>query len=266
MDEQHAIHDSQGYNTDINIIGGIRDTSIIHKTVDAYLTKGDFKENDLQIREELGVRTERSQERIDRAIRRNFLEFFSVNHRELTLSIHSHYEALPDKDLLIFWQFALMNRLFREISVNVFSRYYFSGRVGISKDEVIGYLKELLLRNKHLDIHWSESTIQTLSTKYLNLMTNLNLLEGARNKSFKQIRIRNESLVLFLYFAEILEPQNKNILKNEMRSLSFIPNEDLLSRLKKLSIKGFFEMNFNGVELNILLPTSYRGICDVLCR
>lgn len=95
-------------------------------------------------------------------------------------------------------------------------------------------------------------------------MSKLNLLEGARIKSFKHIRTSDESLVLFLYFARLHNPKSRNILKNEMLPLSFLNPEDTLARLKKLSIKGFFAMTFNGVDLNIELTQSYKGICDAL--
>ena len=35
-------------------------------------------------------------------------------------------------------------------------------------------------------------------------------------------------------------------------------------KLKKLSLKDYFNMDFNGVDLNIELTHSYKGICDVL--
>ena len=41
-------------------------------------------------------------------------------------------------------------------------------------------------------------------------------------------------------------------------------NKEYQERLKKLSLKGYFNMDFNGVELNIELTHSYKGICDVL--
>jgi hypothetical protein len=54
------------------------------------------------------------------------------------------------------------------------------------------------------------------------------------------------------------------MLKNEMLPLSFIVVEDIRDRLKKLSMKGFFNMDFNGVALNIELTHTYKEICDVL--
>ena len=95
-------------------------------------------------------------------------------------------------------------------------------------------------------------------------MTKLNFVEGKRIKSFKQIRPTAESLSLFLYFAKLYDPGTNNILNNELLPLSFMVTEDIKDRLKKLSMKGFFNMDFNGVALNIELTHSYKGICDVL--
>jgi hypothetical protein len=143
-------------------------------------------------------------------------------------------------------------------------KVYFSGRTGISKDDVVAYLKDFLYQNKQLNLAWSESTINTLATKYLNLMTKLNFLEGVRVKSFRTIKMSADSLVLFLYFNKLYNPQISNILESEIFPLSFVSDEDILERLKKLSLKGFFNMNFNGVILNIELTHSFKGICDVL--
>ena len=95
-------------------------------------------------------------------------------------------------------------------------------------------------------------------------MTKLNFLEGVRVKSFRTIKTSAESLVLFLYFTKLYNPQISNILESKVLTLSFVSSEDLLERFKKLSLKGFFNMNFNGVVLNIELTHSFKGICDVL--
>ena len=171
---------------------------------------------------------------------------------------------LQERELILFWQFALNNRLFREISSQVFIKAYLSGRLGLTKDDITAYIKDAISHNKALTLKWSESTINTLSSKYLNIMTKLNFVEGKRIKSFKQIRPTAESLCLFLYFAKLYDSGTNNILNNELLPLSFMVTEDIKDRLKKLSLKGFFNMDFNGVALNIDLTHSYKGICDVL--
>lgn len=252
------------YDTTINVIGGLRDCGVIYKAIESHFSEEDTLNNLISERNEFYLRTERSRTRVERAIKRTFLQFNNQEHKDLIQSLFQKNYSLPEKELILFWQFALSNRLFREISSQVFIKAYFSGRTSLSKDDIIAYLKEFLTRNKQLNLKWSESTINTLSTKYLNLMTKLNFLEGVRTKSFRHLKTSAESLVLFLYFAKLHDPENSNILKNDMLPLSFVAPEDIQERLKKLSLKGFFNMNFNGVVLNIEFTHNFKGICDAL--
>ncbi|MBT4527992.1 MAG: DUF1819 family protein [Deltaproteobacteria bacterium] len=252
------------YNTAITTIGGLKDTSVIYRAIETYLVDKDDLKGLISKRNEFNLRTEESRGRIERAIKTGFLQFINQDHRDLLYSIFTRSSIHLDKELILFWQFSLLNRLHRDISLNVFMKSYLSGRTGISKDDIVAYLREFIANNKQLDLSWSASTINTISTKYLNFMTKLNLLEGARKKTFKHIKITAESLVLFLYFAKLHAPENSNILTNEILPLSFVSTGDIRDRLKKLSIKGYFDMNFNGVELNIELTHSFKGICDVL--
>ena len=264
MEESIGTTSPDSYDTTINVIGGLRDCNVIYKAIDAYFSQEDSISDLMSERNEFNLRTERSRTRIERAVRRAFLQFNSPEHRDFIRDIFESNMPLQERELILFWQFALNNRLFREISTEVYSKAYFSGRAGLSKDDIIAYLKEFLSRNSDLNLSWSESTINTLSTKYLNLMTKLNFLSGRRIKSFRHINPTVEALILFLYFAKLYDPRVNNILKNDMLPLSFVSPEDMKERLKKLSIKGFFNMNSNGVTLNIELTHSYKGICDAL--
>ncbi len=252
------------YDTTINIIGGLRDCDVICKAIAEFFNQADSGLNGVSSRSTLNLRTEKSTARVELAVRRSFLQFYNQDHNDLIRAIFQSSPPLPEMDLILFWQFALNNRLFRDISLRVFTKAYFSGRANLSKEDIIAYLKELLAQNKSLNLQWSESTIDMLSTKYLNFMTKLNFLDGARTKSFRHIKPSAESLVLFLYFAKLHDPENSNLLSNEMLPLSFVALDDLQERLKKLSLKGFFYMNYNGVALNIELTHSYQGICDAL--
>lgn len=252
------------YNTAINIIGGLRDCSVLCKAIYSHFSQSDSLDEFINQRNEFNLRTEMSRTRIEREIRRSFLQFKDEGHQELIKGVFSERASLKDKELALVWQFALNNRLFRDIMLNVFMKIYYSGRASISKEDIIAYLKETLKQNGSQKISWSESTINTISTKFLNLMSKLGFLSTGRVKSFKHIRPSSEAQVLFLYFAQIFFPISGNILTNELLPMSFIPIEDMQDRLKKLSARGFFNMNFNGVTLNIELIHSYKGVCDVL--
>lgn len=252
------------YNTAINVIGGLRDCGVIFKAIDSHFSQSDSLKELVNQRNEFNLRTELSRTRIEREVRKAFLHFKNEEHQELIKGIFDERIPLQDKELVLVWQFALNNRLFRDITSRVFVKTYYSGRTSISKDDIIAYLKEFIRQNESMQISWSENTINTLSTKYLNLMTKLGFLSNGRVKSFKHIRPSSEAQVLFLYFAKLLSPSGSDILNNELLPISFISSEDIQDRLKRLSLKGFFNMNFNGVALNIEITHSYKGVCDVL--
>lgn len=252
------------YDTAINVIGGLRDCSVLIMAIESHFSQSDNLKELVNQRNEFNLRTERSRTRIEREVRKGFLQFSNQEHQDLIRGIFSERVPLQDKQLFLIWQFALKNRLFREVTSMVFAKTYFSGRASLSKEDIIAYLKEFLSQNKSLQISWSENTINTLSTKYLNLMSKLGFVSSSRIKTFNHIRPSSEAQVIFLYFAKLYAPNNSNILTNELLPIGFISSGDFQERLKKLSLKGIFNMNFNGVALNIELIHSYKGVCDVL--
>ena len=252
------------YDTAINVIGGLKDCSVLIMAIETHFSQSSTLNELIIQRNEFNLRTERSRTRIEREVKKAFIQFSSQEHQDLIQDIFSERVPLRDKQLFLIWQFALNNRLFREITSRVFAKTYFSGRASISKEDIIAYLKEFLSQNESLQISWSQNTINTLSTKYLNLMSKLGFVSSGRIKTFSHIRPSSEAQVVFLYFAKLYSPNSSNILNNELLPISFIPSEDFQERIKKLSLKGFFNMNFNGIALNIELIHSYKGVYDVL--
>lgn len=251
----------QEYNTAIKDIAGVHEVNTFYKIFSDYRTAESL--NDDQLMVSLGdIRTEKTRKKVAWAIRKSLLNFSFPDHEELVSRLFMNEIPSDDKRFYFFWHFNITNRLFREISTQVFGKTYFSGRAAISQDDIIPFLKEIVDdENKQI---WSDNTIYRLATKYLSLTTKLNFVTEGRVKSFKHIRPSSEAQVLFLYFAKLLTPSASDILTNELLPVSFVPSEDVQDRLKKLSLKGFFNMNFNGVALNIELTHSYKGICDAL--
>jgi len=264
MNRVNGITELDNYNTAINVIGGLRDSSIISKAIDSHFNQSDSPEELFKSRNEFSMRTEKSRERFEIAVRKSFLHFKNEEHQNLLQSIFAEKVPLQDKELALFWQFALNNRLFREISSEVFVKLYSAGRAVISKDDITAYLKEFILGKESLQIKWSENTTNMIAIKYLSFMSKLGFVSPGKKNSFKHVRPSTEAQVLFLYFAQLFSPNSKNILTNALLPVSFIPSDEIVDRLKKLSLKGFFNMDFNGVELNIELIHSYKGVCNVL--
>lgn len=249
----------QRYNTAINVLGGLKTVAGL-LVADTYAVGAD--EQGLAA----GLRTEATRGRVERSLQTVLLDFRPERHAELVRGIFSSHAPTTDRERVLFWHLALSNRLFRELSTQVFAPAYFDGRAGIKKDDLVGYMKECVVGRAENGLKWTETTIATLATKYLNLLTKLNLLTGARTKSFVPVRLTGEALTLFLYFAHLHQPEVRNIFNHELLSLCFVPREDLVGRLKKLCRNGAFEVEFNGVALNIDLTSNITELPHVLYR
>ena len=250
------------YDTVINVIGGLENLGIIFDSLEACLSI----QNGNEAAPMANLRTEESSGRVERMLKAVVNAFRNDNHRDLISSLIKSQVPAQDREIVLFWHLALNNRLLREISTRVLAKAYLSGRGGLRKDDIVGYVKDFLGRNESLKLDWSETTIDRLGSKYLNLMSKLNLLSGGRTKSFHAIRLSGEAITIFLYLSSIHQPEQRNILAHELVPLCFIPPDDLAARLKKLSTRGAFAMEFNGVALNIDLTLPYGELPHVLYR
>jgi len=240
------------YNTDINIIGSIPDYSLIYRAFQVLAQKEHTLEEILVNKNEFGFRTERSRKRFLSAINSVFLSFRDSEHEQLVMSVFKEsQEILEIKQLFLFWQFALSNRLFYELTKNVFIKDYFSGKVIFPKEDIVAYIKDLISNNAELKDKWSENTINIMASKYLTFLRKVNLITGSRKKLFKHIQISNEAFILFIRLLHIAAPTVTNILDNEYVSFSMISKESFIERVKQLAKKGLLEMNFNGVALSV---------------
>ena len=246
--------ESQTYDTAINVLGGLAST--------AELLEADTYRAESAVGADL--RTFASRGRVDRTIQSTVLDYRSEDHASLIRHFFATEAPAPDREKVFFWHLALNNRLFREISVGALSAAYFSGRAGLKKDDILGYVKGCILQNQDFDLDWAESTIDRLATKYLNLLTKLNFLSGSRNKTFVPMRLSGEALTLFLYLARVHQPEYRNLLKNDFLPLCFLSSTDLLERLKKLCQNGTFAIEYSGSALNFDLLTPFADLPHVL--
>lgn len=248
------------FDTVINVIGGLENLNVVFDSLEAYFSKP----NGGEATPTANLRTEESSGRIERMLRSVVIAFHNDEHSMLLSALLKSQVPAQDREIVLFWHLALNNRLFREISTRVFAKSYLSGRGGLRKDDVVGYVKDFLGRNESLKLDWSETTIDRLGSKYLNLMSKLNLISGGRTKSFHPIRLSGEALTIFIYLCKIHQPEQRNILSHELTPLCFISPDDLAARLKKLSTRGAFTMELNGVALNIDLTLPYGELPYVL--
>jgi hypothetical protein len=257
---------SNDYNTTLKDIAGIKDSSAIFSVIEAYFVDEASIDELILTNNVFDIRTEKGRQKVAWAIKNTVLSFIDEDHKELMRAIFTSDCPFQDKKFILLWQLCINNRLIREITSKIFIKTYYSGRASISKDDIIGYLREEMSVSESSikEKNWAEETIYRIATKYLSLMTKLEFISTERVKSFKPIRLSTEAQVIFLYFAKVASPHSTDIYANELLPLLFIQTEDLHNRLKKLSLKGFFNINVNGAALNIEHTHSHQSICDVL--
>lgn len=239
------------YNTDINIIGSIPDYTIVYKAIELHSKTQDALEDSIIKNNDFDFRTEKSRKRFVSALYSAFINFKNPLHKELIEKIFTSDVSLSTKQLLLFWQFSIINPLFYEINVDVFIKNYFSGRVSFQKDDVVAYIKDLISKNPQLKDKWSELTIETIASKYLTILKKLDLLEGSSKKTFKHIQISNEALLVFIELVLVAEPNLSDFLKSKYFPLVFMSKESFLERAKELAMKGHLELSYNGTALKL---------------
>lgn len=251
------------YDTILKDIACIKDLEVLFRAIDVYFSDEKLLEDFIIHKNACRIRSELGRKKVAWAIRGSVLKFENQEHRNLIRSIFTDNIPYQDMNFALLWQLSLNNRLFREITSNIFMKVLLSGRVSISPDDIIGYVKDRI-SEKSAEVSWSDETIYRIAVRYLSLMAKLGFVSSERVKSFLHIRPTREVQVLFLYFAKLYSPEDGDIFANPFLPFSFIPLEDLTERYKKLSMKGYFEMNFNGTNMNIELVHSYEQICNVL--
>lgn len=247
--------------TSINVIGGLKTIDTAINVIQAYFL--DNTSSTQNLTSAIHIKTEKSKNRIEHAIKTVFLQFINEEHCELFKSIFVEQNHKFNINLVLFWQFSLNNKLFYEISTKLLIKNYFSGRTTINKEEIIGFIKELIHQSKE-KVDWSEITIETLATKYLSILSKLNIMSGKRDRCFNYISLTTEELVLFVYFAKLYNQTSSNFLNNPFIELSFIPKEGLGNRLKKLASKEYFNFASDGQSVNIEFKYNYKGIYSEL--
>ena len=253
-----------GYNSDINIIGSIPDYQLIFKAIELYTSGQDAIEDIVIKNNEFDFKTEKARKRFLSAVKSAFLHFQNKEHEAVITTLFAHPLSLEIKQLILFWQFSLSNRLFFEISRDVFVKNYFSGKVVFPKENIIAYLKDLINKTPELKDKFTEKTIDKIASKYLTILKKLDLVEGRQKKTFKHIQISNDALLVFLCLLKAVEPSGSDILKNRYLSLSLISSESFVERVKQLAKKDLVNMSFNGTTLKIETIHTGEGIANAL--
>ena len=253
------------YNGDINSLGGIQDFHLIYEALRSYFQgDDDFKER-LVEKNEFAIRTAQGRGRFYRGIKSSVLKFKNEEHHDLYQSFFQQLNEDVPYNLLLFWLLCQNNVLFEKLTREVYLKYYFNGKVSITGDEVFAYLLHLQETEKSFgDLKWTRKTMIPIASKYLTILRKLDLLDGKQKKQLKHVHVSDKALVIYLYIMKSCFPELSNILKSDFLIFSFLTPQRFSEQIKKTAQKGWFEMTYNGTNLNIDTTINYNQLAYVL--
>ena len=252
------------YNTDINIIGSIKDLNVIERALKAHFTEDDSINSLIKDRNEFVYNTNKTTSRIASGIESAFVNFKNDKHSDLYKILFTNNYSDELLKYAIFLQFAINNSLFLLITNEVFIKTLMSGRIGIKTDDIYSYLKNALDTGLIKDVKWSESTIKIIPTKYLNFMGKLGFVDE-KTKEFKYISLSSASFYLFLLVSNIYSESN-NVFQSKLLPLCFMSHESIISKAKYLGQNEYIDMNYNGDMLNIDFKNNIKEVFDALSK
>lgn len=239
------------YNTDINIVGSIPDYHLIYRALPLLYSDKEALYQMLVSDNEYDFRTERSRKRFLLVLSSAFQSDNNLINEFIAKLLTQPGVDDKAKRIILFWLFAMNNKLFYELNKDVFLNYYYQGRAELPSSDVEAYIDDLISRTPDLKDKWSKLTIRTIASKYLTVLKKMNLLEGTRKKTFCYVRVTDELLVCFIHIYSLLGQRGANFLEDEISKLMFVSQDSLLERLKKLGKKGWIKMNYTGTALRV---------------
>lgn len=256
------------YNTNINVVAGIPDLSLITELLKYSVRNGKIsvpKNTINNLCNRYVIRTQKSMTRFIEAINKSFNLYDNEDHQNLFLGIikSDHFDAL--KPFILFFQMGINNSLFYDITVNVYHKQYFEGKTQSRVEDYLAYL--YFQRENHPEIKkWSDATIKIIASKYLTFLKKIGLLEGQLHKKIRSVTLDDPIVVGLVYLIKSLNDDSLNFFENKYFPLFLMSKELFLKQVKNIAKADYFEIRTLGYDLRIDLKYSYQEIVDVLIK
>ncbi|MCD8387918.1 MAG: DUF1819 family protein [Bacteroidales bacterium] len=216
------------FNSSINIIGSIPDYgTMIDYIIGKHTGDADYGAS-------FQFRTEKSFRRFAAAINEAFLRFANDKHSRLFFAALTSYKlSLPEKLLLLFWQFIFNNELFRDITINIVFPALRHGRHIVKADEILSHLR-YLKENNPGELEFSEDTLKIIATKYLTCLRKFGLAEGKQIKTIALPILSQAMLTYLIRWIAASSGVEKLTLDHPFMQFSFYDKGQLLSLVKSI--------------------------------
>lgn len=236
------------YDSTVNIVGGIPDFSNMIDYINQNFGMTPSEDNFV-------FRTAKATSRFKKAISDGFISFTSEDHRNHFLrALQSQEYSNEEKFIILFWQFLYCNPLFQDTTANVYTRLLNAGRTTIETDDVKAYLVHLR-KTCPDDMPFSDSTLQTIASKYLTVLKKFGLAEG-HNKKFLKVPHISSKLFVYLVKNALLAYPDCATLDNPLFRFSFLDQQSMIDRLKTIDYIPIWDITQIGNDVTISLKQS----------
>lgn len=253
------------YNSDTNIIGNIPDFYMIIRAMESFL-EGDTSFEKLLVEENyFGFRTAATRGRFMRVLTSSILKFENDSHRQLVKSFLKHPDGRNHIHLLIIWQMAINNLLFRRLMNDVYFKFYFDGKVSLVRTDVMAYLMHLKQTDADFaKTNWTKKTLEHIASGFLAILKKAAIVTGGQKKTIEVIRLSDQYLTFFLYLLNAIEKDNSNIYQSRFVNFGFVPVDLLFERIKAIARKDWINISHAGDRLKIEPVIDYKDLANVV--
>ncbi|NUQ82568.1 MAG: DUF1819 family protein [Bacteroidetes bacterium] len=242
-------------NTDINILGGLTNWGLINKFIPK-VNQFDQMQEPTGIYS--GIRTQKSVQRFERAIRKTLLHFESPDLKNLYTTILAEEGISPDCMLMLFWNTSRNNELFWYLNQEVFFPFFYSGKLMIRKEDVKACILELKEKEPQLK-GWSLETIDVVARKYLALLKHFSLVTPTYLKEILHPYYTDRVFILFIYWIKAVEKRS-NLLESSWLEYALSERGVFLDRLMKKKYAPYYSFTYTGNSLSVNLLLDYSRI------
>jgi hypothetical protein len=242
-------------NSDINIIGGLPDFSLILHYMNEDIHVGKIKDGHQAY---TSIKTSESVTRFKTSIRGSLLSYKNKSVKLLVETILKVEGIASNSLLLLFWNFSHNNDLLQYLNDKVFFPALYSGRLVLAKDEVRACLDELKSTEPTLG-KWSESTLNKIAYKYLSVLAKFGILTEGQNKTIRDIYLDDKMLVMFIYWLVAVESR-PNLIESKWLNYGFTEKPVLIERLLQKKLSRYISLTYTGDNLRIETLVPYETL------
>ena len=238
------------YNTAINPLGSISDLNVIIETLKSFKKNGlDDTKDEFVEGNAFGFNITSSRKRFFTVIKKLFLKNSEDRSNQFFLNtIVNNSPSNSFKRQLIYLEAFRKNDLFADITTNLVYEKYHENRRLIDTKELLNFLLDFGEGTKITE--WSESTVKTISSKYISFMKRTGLFEKDEGyKSMIAFPYPDEKLITYIvYLLKATDLSDDEIYNSDLFKALMLTEDQKVDLLKKGSLKGYYDFNFTGAK------------------